>query len=245
MSKKRKSLTLMGLMILFISFIYWFFLSEPKPFLKHNEILAEMNQTYPEISAKIIQDTIFLDKKHVFVPYISKHNTYGLSYWIWSNHKWKIAYIETKGQPKLWEISKKNPNTHYIVWNIHPEDQLKSLRLFLIRDRNYSVIDGIHSYRPRVQMEKRITIKQKSYGVMKVPNDWVAFMDSFINVESVKQPSSMFQSFNSEQHMYIGWIPYDQSGKETFPEKSVNGNGYSMKDIVIDHVMILNEIDLK
>jgi hypothetical protein len=117
--------------------------------------------------------------------------------------------------------------------------------LFVIRDRNYSVMEGIHSYRPRVQMEKTITMKQKTYGVMKVPRDWVAFMDTFIKVESAKQPNSMFQSFIPEQHMYIGWIPYDQSGKETFPEKSVNGSGYPIEDVVIDHVMILNEIDLK
>jgi hypothetical protein len=94
-------------------------------------------------------------------------------------------------------------------------------------------------------MENGVSIKQKPYGVMKMPKDWVSFMSPFIKVESAKLPESIFQTFILEQHMYIGWIPYDQSGKETFPEKSVNGNGYSMEDIVIDHVMILNEVDLK
>lgn len=246
MTKKRKSLTLLiGFIIIFTSFIYWFFFSEPEPFLKTNNILEEMNRTYPEISAKKVQDTIFLDKKHVFVPYISEHNMYGLSYWVWSKHKWRVAYIHTKGQPKLWKLSKKDPNTHFIVWNIHPEGQLKSLSLFLIRERNYHIVEGVHSYSPRVQMEKSIEMKQKSYGVMKIPKDWVGFMDSFIKVESAKQPDTMFQSFFPEHHLYIGWIPYDQNGKETFPEATVNGNGYSMEDVYIDDLMILNEVDLK
>lgn len=246
MTKKRRSLTiLMGFIFVLTFIIYWFCLSEPTPFLKTNDILKEMNRTYPEISAKKVQDTIFLDKKHVFVPYISEHNTYGLSYWIWSMHKWKVAYIDSKGQPKLWKISKKDPNTHFIVWNIHPEDQLKSLSFFLIRDRDYHVVEGVHSYRPRVQMEKSITMEQKSYGVMKMPKNWAAFMGSFIKVESSKQPDTIFQSFFPEQHMYIGWIPFDQNGKETFPEATVNGSGYSIENVTIDHLMIINKVDLK
>jgi hypothetical protein len=94
-------------------------------------------------------------------------------------------------------------------------------------------------------MEKSISIKQKRYGVMELPKDWISFMDSFIKVESAKQPNSSFKSFIPEHHMYIGWIPYDHNGNVTFPERSLNGNGYSMEDVSIDHVMILNEADLK
>jgi hypothetical protein len=68
-------------------------------------------------------------------------------------------------------------------------------------------------------------------------------VELFVNL--TKQPDSMFQSFFSEQHMYIGWIPIDQNGKETFPESTVNGNGYSMEDVNIEHLMILNKADLK
>lgn len=246
MTKKRKSLTiLMGFIIVVIFFIYWFFFSEPKPFLKSNAILEELNRTYPQVSAKKVQDTIFLDKKHVFVPFISERDQYGLSYWIWSNHKWKVAYIENTGQPKLWKISKKDLKTHYFIWNIHPEDQLQTIRFFLIRDRGFHGSNEGYTYLPRVQMEKSISIKQKPYGVMKLPKDWISFKDSFIKVESAKQPNTLFQSFFPEQHMYIGWIPYDQGGKETFPENSLNGNGYSIEDINIDHLMILNEVNLK
>jgi hypothetical protein len=246
MSKQRKLVIVkIGFIIILTFFIYWFYFSKPGPFLKNNDILLEMNRTYPEVSAKTVQDTIFLDKKHVFVPFISERDRYGLSYWIWKNHKWKVAYIENAGQPKIWKISKKDLKTHYFIWNIHPEDQLKTLRFFLIRNRGFHGTNDSYSYLPRVQMENSVSIKQKPYGVMKMPKDWVSFMSPFIKVESAKLPESIFQTFILEQHMYIGWIPYDQSGKETFPEKSVNGNGYSMEDIVIDHVMILNEVDLK
>jgi hypothetical protein len=235
----------MGFILVFFSFIYWFYFSEPKPFLRTNAILEELNQTYPEVSAKTVQDTIFIDSKHIFVPFISERDQYGLSYWVWSNHKWKVAYIENTGQPKLWKISKKDLKTHYFVWNIHPQDQLKTLRFFLIRDRGlHGSTDG-YTYLPRVQMEKSISIKQKRYGVMELPKDWISFMDSYIKVESAKQPNSSFQSFIPEHQMYIGWIPYDHNGKVTFPERSLNGNGYSMEDVSIDHVMILNEVDLK
>ena len=43
--------------------------------------------------------------------------------------------------------------------------------------------------------------------------------------------------------MSFGWIPYNQADKETFPERSVNGNGYSNGDL--EHVMILDKGDIE
>lgn len=244
MTKKRKIL-LNGIGIILVCFFYWFYFSKPGPFLQDKEILSIMNKQYPEVSATTVQDTIFLDKSHVFVPYISESNNYGISYWIWRKHKWKVAYIDTTGQPKTWKISKGDPSKQYIVYNFHPEDRLNKLRFFIIRERNFHVSDGVETYLPRVQMEKSIGITHKSYGVMKIPKEWAIFQEQFIKVEAAKQGNTIFQSLDFGHHMYIGWIPYDQNGVKSFPEKSVNGNGYFFENVIIEHLMILNESELK
>lgn len=246
MTKKKKVLFVGMILIILVTFItYWFYFSEPGTFPKNKEVKKAINRTSTEVIASTIQDIYFLDKKHVFVPFISDKETYGVSYWVWKKHKWKIAYVDTKGAPKMWKIVKNDPSTHYLIWNIHPEDKLNQLQFLLIRNRNYQVTDGKEFYFPRVQMNSDTSLQEKSYGVLKLPEEWVLFINQLIYVEKAKQSKSIFHWFNPDQYLYIGWIPYDQNGEQAFPEKSVNGNGYSVEDIIIDYTMILNENDLE
>ena len=66
-----------------------------------------------------------------------------------------------------------------------------------------------------------------------------------MKVESAKQSDLFFNDFFPEQYMSFGWIPYHQADKETFPERSVNGNGYSNGKVELEHVMILDKGDIE
>jgi len=234
----KKKLWSVGIFIILLSIIvYWFYFSKPTSFPTNEQLVEEMNSIFPKAAASIIQDTIHIDEGHVLVPFISKGDDYGLSYWEWKNHKWKVVSIDTKGKPMLWKLNRNDPSSLYFVWNIHPKDQLSSIHFYLIRDRGFRIAEGIEHYNPRVQMEKRVSVQEKSYGLMQLPDDWVKFMNAYIKVESAKQ--------SPKRDMFFGWIPYDQTNKETFPESSVNGTGYSDGEVDLEYVMIVDKGDIE
>jgi hypothetical protein len=244
---KRKIWTLAGLGVLGLlsSFtIYWFYFAKPVSFPTNEQLVKEINRIFPEVSESVIQNTIPVDERHVAVPFISNEDNYGLSYWVWKKHKWMVETIDTKGEPKIWKINKKDPSSFHLVWNIHPEDQLSSITFYLIRDRGYQITEGIESYVPRVQMEKKVSLQDKYYGVMELPDEWTGFMNAVLEVESTQKLNQFFNNFFPEQNMFFGWIPYDQSDNETFPEGSVNGSSYSNGNQAIEHMMIMSKGDL-
>lgn len=94
-------------------------------------------------------------------------------------------------------------------------------------------------------MHTEVLLQEKTYGVLPLPNDWGAVMKAVMKVESAKQPDLFPNGLFPEQYMSFGWIPYDQLDKETFPERSVNGNGYSSGNVDWEHVMILDKGDVE
>lgn len=234
----QKKIWFVVLFIFLLSIIgFWFYFSMPTPFPTNQQLIEEMNRIFPKATASIIQDTIPIDERHVLVPFISKKDDYGLSYWVWKNHKWQVASIDTKGEPMLWKLNRNDPSSFYFVWNIDPKDQLSSIHFYLIRNRGYRIAEGIERYYPRVQMEKRVPIQEKSYGSMQLSDEWITFMNAYIKVVSAKQ--------FPEQNMFFGWIPYDQTNKETFPGSSVNGTSYVNGKVDLEHVMIVGKRDIE
>jgi hypothetical protein len=246
MSKKLWISSCLGIaFVLLFVMTYWFYFSEPKPIPTNKQLVEEINSNFPEAAADSIQDTIPVDEHHVLVPFFSEKENYSLSYWVWQKREWKVASIDTTGQPKVWKIKKNDPSSYHVVWNIHPEDQLSSIDFYLIRDRDYYVLDGTENYFPRVQMEKKVSLEKGTYGLFPLPDDWVSFINAYKNVETAKLPNSLFQNFFPEQHMFFGWIPFNRADKEVFPERSVNGDEYYKEDIHKEHVMILNKEDIE
>jgi hypothetical protein len=242
---KKKVWTLVGLGVLVVVpsiILYWFYFSKPVSFPTNEQLVEEINSIFPEAASSVIQDTIPVDERHVVVPFISNDNDYGLSYWIWKKHKWRVATINTKGEPKIWKINRKDPSSFRLVWNIHPEDQLSSIAFYIIRDRGYQITDGIDNYVPRIQMEKKVSLQEKSYGMMELPDEWMGVMNSHIEAQKTEL---FFNDFFPERNMFLGWIPIDQSDKETFPKGSVNGSGYSNGNVNLEHLMILGKGDLE
>lgn len=232
-----------GIFVLTAAIIYWFYFSAPEALPTNGEMLEKINKTLPEATARTIQAAIFIDDKHVYAPFVSEKGDYGKSFWVWEGHKWKAAYIDTKGRPLLWKINRKSPTTYHIVWNIHPNDKLSFIKYYLVRERGYHISDSKEVYTPRVQMGKKVSLKDQTYGVLKMPNEWVSFMNSFFEVESAKRPHFFF----SGQQLFFCWTPYNQSGVETFPKNSVNGDSFSAgtRSEVIDYLMILDEDELE
>lgn len=232
--------------VLFIFvFMYMFYFSTPKAFPNDEMIIGSIFELFPEAEANTIQDVIYLNERNVFVPFISRDNNYGVSYWIWDKYQWELAKIETSGEPKIWMINESDPSTYHIVWNINPKDKLSVIDYYFIRDRGYFISSGVHTYTPKVQMKTTITIEDQSYGVIPFQQEWIEFIESFIAVEKGKQPKSNFFQMFPQQQFYVGWFPFDQFGEAAFPENSVNGSGYIKRNIKSEFVRILNRSDLE
>ena len=41
-------------------------------------------------------------------------------------------------------------------------------------------------------MDTKISLQENTYGVLAIPDDWVAFMNAFMKVEAGKQPELFF-----------------------------------------------------
>jgi hypothetical protein len=246
---KRKFLIFIGLAVIVLSavVIYWVYFTNPASFPTNEQLMEEINHIFPEAEASVIQDTVPIDERHIVVPFVSKQDDYGITYWAWQKHNWQIVSIDTSGEPRLWKINKKDPSTFHLVWNIHPEDQLSYMRFYLIRDRGLQVSDGVETYNPRVQMEKKVSLEVKSYGVLSLPDEWVAIINPLIKIESRRQPTLFSNLIFSEREMFFGWTPYDKLNKESFPEGSINGSRSFNGDahIDIDFVSILSEAEVE
>ncbi|MDZ5471560.1 hypothetical protein SM124_07345 [Bacillus sp. 31A1R] len=232
-------------LIVALATVYWFYFSAPKAFPSEQQLISKMNALFAEAEVSEILDELFLDESHAYVPFKTDKGAYGSSYWVWKNRKWQVSTIEGSGQPILWTPNERKPSKQFLVWNIDPNDEVDSIDFYLIKKRNYFVSDGIHTYEPQVQMKHAVILKEKNYGILQIPNDWVKFIDSSYHVQKQKTQTSIFGDFFQQPNHYIGWRPYDRNGKDAFPEGSVNGNGYVNFHQKFDHVMFVNENELE
>jgi hypothetical protein len=245
MKKRIWSFVLLGIVVLSTASIYWFYFSKPTIFPTKEQLIEEMNQAFPEASVRVIRDTVHVDERHIFVPFISEDDHYGVSYWVWQKHKWQAVSIDTTGGPHVWKINSKDPSTFRLVWNIHPDDQVSYLKFYCMRDRGYHGFDGGVMYDPKIQMEKKVSLEEKSYGVSRLPDDWLTIMNAFHKVESAKVPDLLFSSIFPEAQMYFGWTPYDKMDKEVILKSRGNGSGFSNGNADIDFIRHLNESEIE
>ncbi|WP_066305514.1 hypothetical protein [Bacillus sp. FJAT-29814] len=224
---------------------YWFYFSKPAKFPTNEQLMKQMNEVFPAAAAETIQDTVTIDERHKVVPFITKENRYGISYWVWSKHKWKSVYIDDSGEPRLWKINRKDASSYHLVWNIHPNDGVSTVKFYLMKDRNYLFQGGEHFYFPKIQLEQAVSLENKSYGVMGLPKDWVTVVDSLGKIEAARRADLWFQSLFPARDLFFGWLPLNGENEETFPENSVNGQSYSDGDEIIDFVPFVNKSELE
>lgn len=244
MRKKQKIFfPLLLLAVLAIGFLYWFYFAQPGPFLEDKQLIQEMNELNNRAKVSTIQDKIFADEAHVFVPFITEGHFYGAGYWVWRHHKWQIASVDVKESPRIWRVNEQNPSNQYMVWYFDPDDQVNKINFYLLRDRNFHISMGKATYTPNIQMKTSVTLKNKPYGIMKIPSDWSTIITSTQNKNTAGQ--NFLFSFSTPPSIHIGWMPLDEDGKETFPRKSLNGSSYSTGIGLFDYMPIMNKIDLE
>jgi hypothetical protein len=220
--------------------IYWFYFSKPSPLPSEDQMVKEINELLPKADAGEIQETILVDEKHAVAPFTSKEGTYSVSNWIWKHHEWKLGTVRTAGEPKIWKIDPDDPSSYHIIWNINPaEDNIHTMSYFFMRDRYYSISGTKHRYDPSIQMKTEVPLQEHPYGVMRLPDDWIAVMEALDDGNS-GEASSFFDNFNIQPHVSFGWIPLDENGEDHFPERVVNGSGYQNGNVEEEHMRLLN-----
>jgi hypothetical protein len=237
MNKKYVMIFILGLIV--IAAVYLFYFSQPKALPKNKDMLKKINSALLDTGAIKVQEKMFVDDRHVFVPFITKNNEYGKSFWEWDKYKWEVTGVLSGGQPSIWKIDKENPSSYQVVWNIHPDDHLNSMKLYLVRERNYHITGDIAIYQPGVQLEEKIDL-EKSYGSMKLPSNWLSFMDSVLKVELDKP---YVNTFELEQAMYFGWNNGKKYDENEYPKLTQNGSGYHGDDFL--YVRYFEEHDLE
>lgn len=239
--KKKWLLFLIGLagLLIFSITVTWFDFSKLERFLSNDELIHEINSSVPNVTVRAIQDVVQLDERHIYVPYISQEGHYNDSYWIWKRGRWQVNMLNSPSKPQIWKIKKEDPSSYYFVWNFPRDDEWSELKLYYIRNRSYSISEDMGSYYPRVQLEEKVSLVEKSYGALQLPKEWVSTIKPFIEVEKAKQPN-----FFHEQSIYFGWMSYDQFGREKIPE-SRSGVGHYYGHADIDHLMFISEEQLE
>jgi hypothetical protein len=244
---KRKFIYIVSgvIFVLIAVFIYLSYFSQPSSFLKEEQLIEEINISFPRVNAIEVQGVFDISEKHKYVPFISSEDNYGKSFWVWDKYKWRLVHIDTKGEPKIWKVNKRDPASYHIVWNIHPDDQIMQAKFYMIRDRGYSTTGGIdRKYYPRVQVNHMISMDEQPYGVLKVPNEWAAFVTSINETQSVHS-NGFFDHFPAEHQVYFSWMPLNEENELTYAKKSLNGSSNSNSDIGLEFVFPIDAMDIE
>ncbi|MDM5214010.1 hypothetical protein QUF94_21650 [Peribacillus sp. NJ4] len=221
MTKKAKMSVLITAAILIGGILLFvLFPKEPEPFLSEKQIIKRINSIFPEAQPKSIQNKIFLDDTHVFVPFISEENGYGMSFWVWKGNKWKAASVNMGGQPQVWNGEEKS----LIMWNMNTKDDVSEIGVFMKVDRDFLVEDGIATYQPGIEMMHSIALKGKTYGVARFPDNWRELMKQYVKLQA-EDGQNDFPDFNDPIRLVTNF--HDKEGEEIIPEHSFNGNSYT------------------
>ncbi|WP_077620571.1 hypothetical protein [Bacillus sinesaloumensis] len=240
---KRKLIVGIVLLVASSALIYYFNLAKPSHFLSKEELLAKFPD---DLQVSEILDIIELDERHVYVPIKTNEYKYGMSLWIWSNHKWQLGFESTTGGPKVVKLDNHDPSSYRVLWNIHPDDEISYGELFLIRNRNFRVTEGIHHYYPRLQMSTILELAEAPYGMTELPKEWQAVMESLIQVEEARQPDPFWGSmFPVMQDVQFSWIPYNNEQVRVQAHATMEGGGSWGGGIELLHVGEVIEEELE
>jgi hypothetical protein len=248
MLKKKKLFLLIAL--LFITGIgsigYWLYLAPPDDFPDKKASFNKILDTFPEADIKEMQDVVYLDNKHVYVPFITRNESYGLSFWQWQKHQWTFISLDTGATPRIWKIDPENPASYVIIWNFHPENNLRYLTFYLIKDRGYSINDGKHNYQPRIHMDIKTELEGKtSFGHTQIPLEWCDFMLAENKLMSSLNPGPLFSNFFPPAQYYFGWRSVAKDGFDDYPPFPKNNNGFGTGDSLIEHIRYVDKQELQ
>jgi hypothetical protein len=231
-------------LVLLSGLVYWFYYKDPKPFLNDKALSREITSRMDRVQVKTIQDKVFLDERHVFVPYVTKNNKYGMSYWEWKNNKWRLLHGSSTGGPRLLKLDLDKPSTYYFAWNIHPSDKMESINFYLLKERSYRISNSNHLYQPGILLKHSLELSDKTYGVLKLPEEWASYLLTSNSYEKSTHPDSILGRFIPTPTNYFGWMPSGVDGREKSLDHTLNGSSFT-SDEIVEHIMFLSEQDLE
>ncbi|MGD7045943.1 hypothetical protein [Jeotgalibacillus proteolyticus] len=199
----------------------------PDSFMSEERIATELNSQFRNGETEDILDINFLTDRHVFVPFRSDRDQYGVAYWEWSLNEWELILISSSGEPSIISVNDGDPAGQFILWNLHPDDEVEKAVFYLTMERSFQVSQGEQMYTPRIQMEEEIEF-EKSYGSMKIPSDWGTYMASYQEALTSDDgaPVDMFSN-NPQMHFTYGWIPYNSQNEIAELNQTMGQSGFS------------------
>lgn len=222
---KRFLLGISAFIVLVITGVFYFFLTKEADPLPESSVLAEkIGASDVNLTVEEILERHLIDKEHAYIPFKTEEGEYGVSLWVFDND-WKAALIDEGGDPKIWRVDPSDPSTYYLVWNIHPDDDIEILDIYHKRERSYRITAGEHTYIPALQSKLEITVSGQSYGARSIPDVWTRILEQE-NKLQMKQ-TGMHSATPSESYLQTRYLAYDHSGEPAKMEKTLNGDGYS------------------
>lgn len=227
---------------------FWQYDGKPGPLPNYEEAVAEINQALSnsertKVEAEQILDMIQLDRRHAFVPYISKGGQHSVSYWVWEKYKWRVGYVSTSGGSDIWKLSKNDPSRHYLVWNMQPDGMIEDFSFYFIRERNAGRSNGIDYYTPRIQMEHPVDFDEHPYGAIPYPNDWTKLIKDE-QKHSRMERQTLFSFEEQYENASIYWQPI-LTDKPIHTANFSTSSSIFLDNIIVDFVWILNDEQLE
>ncbi|MDX8344652.1 hypothetical protein [Rossellomorea sp. YZS02] len=228
----------LGILIVGLLALYWVYIEKADSLPKEEEILAQINAGLSDAEAVEIQDLLKLDTGHGVAPFLTAGGGYGVSYWERHLTGWKVIHVRTDGEPRIWMLDPGDPSSFHITWNMNPDRDIETLQYYYIRERGYSSSGTEEHYVPGIQMKVEASIKGKSYGAMKIPDDW----GQALTLSDGSEPpgNSIWESFNPGIHSTFGWIPLDKEGNEVKWENR-DSSSYSVGNVHDQHMQMLDQ----
>ncbi len=216
----------------------------PTAFPTEEELVSRMNSAMSRTDIEI-QDILFLDDEHVFVPFIVTDDIRGVSYWSWEKDKWILNEIEDRGEPKLWRLDPSDYSTAFLVWNVQPKEYPVEMAFYLIQDRNARGGYAYNSYTPRIQMEETVMVEETSYGILRLPTTWqTVIKEATIGQNLSSSDFFDFYDYHTDS-IYVGHLARNLKGEIDYFDTQNYTSSYQFNTIHLDYVQYLNDIDLE
>ena len=226
--------------------ILFFINREPTPFLTMEEVTEILNRQ--DINSPVqVLDIIDLEKSYRFVPFITESGQRGISYWAFNHFEWKLVAYEWDDDVRVWKLRPNDPSSYYFVWHFEAQDEVTQMNIHLLQNRSYRVSGDISIYTPSIQLHKNVSLMNKTYGVMPLPEEWYKIITA---ISSIQEDTVFDFMSNPQSTYYFGRQTLDEQGldanlKRNERSASQSGHWVEEPDYQMDYVISIYEEQLE
>lgn len=226
--------------------IFWRWIGiKPTPMSDLDRTAATLLALAPDYNVAKVQAIIEVDSRHLFVPFISESGEYGMSFWIWDRFKWELRRIDSDGDPHLWRVRGNDLSRQYFVWNSNPNFKVSEYAYYWLRKRNAGRSHNDDYYIPEVQLEHRMTLGERTYGIAPVPALWLELRQTQQSAAGGKRNAGFWGWGSQDQSDYrIGYLPILSGEPEDRGFYRTRGTT-TFGDIDVSFLLRLNKSELE